>query len=286
MKALWLIPFLFSPVIEAQLLQAIVGQQPAGTLSYDFTTGSLPAGTSLTRSSNGTYLDNSGVLQTASSNVARFQYVSGTPYLLYEPAATNLLKQSNGFTTTWFTQNSAVATANQFTSVDGTNDGWSVTSGSGFGAVAQSVTVAATTYAFSVWCKRITGSAPIVFYWAGNSWGAFTTSSTLTRYTGTGTSTSGAANMAIAVNAVTGNTNGLFGAQLETGTVATSYIVTTTGTGNRSADQLTFTIPAGIGHLTVTFSDNTTQSIAVSPGSYTLTNALNEYLIKTIVGSA
>jgi hypothetical protein len=267
--------------------QAIVNTSPpSGTLSYDFTTGSLPGGTTLTRGSSGTYLDSGGVLQTASTNVARFQYVSATPYLLYEPAATNLLKQSNAFTTTWFAQNTAVATGAQFTSVDGTNDGWSLTTGTGFGAVAQSVTVSAVAYAFSVWCKRITGTAPVNFQWAGNSWGGgFTTSTTLTRYTGTGTPTAGAANFSIQINAASGSTNGIFGAQLETGAVATSYIATTTSAGNRSADQLTFTIPSGIGHLTVTFSDNTTQSITVSPGSYTLTNTLNEYMIKTIVGS-
>lgn len=291
MKTLYLIPILLASLL---LHHGIGGKAGVGgkagfggpVFSLDFTGGVLPGGLTFTRSSNGTYLNVSGVLTTASTNVARFQYVGSTPYLLYEPAATNIALQSNTFTTTWFAQNSSVATSAQFTSPDGTNDGWSVTSGSGFGAMAQVITLTAVPYAVSVWCKRITGTAPIAFQFAGNSVGSFTTSATITRFTGTGTPSAGAQNVSLQVNAASGSTNGFFGAQVELGSVATSYIATTTTAVTRSADQLTMTIPNGIGHITVTFSDSTTQVIAVSPGSYTLTNTLNKYLIQTIVGSA
>ena len=54
----------------------------------------------------------------------------------------------------------------------------------------------------------------------------------------------------------------------------------------RAADSAVFTIPAGIGHLTYTFDDNSTQLVAVSPGSYTIPTSLNRPNIKSIVGSA
>jgi len=280
-----LISLLVCSVLNAQLLVPIVGQSPAA-LSFTFTGGSLPAGITFTRSSSGTYLDNSAVLQTASTNVARFNYISGTPYLLIEPAATNLIPESNTFSSgSWFSTGSAVQTAAQFTSVDGTNDGWSLTSGSGFGARLYPLTLSAIPYALSGWSKRITGTAAANMV-IGASTSPLTTSSTLTRFSFTATPAGGSTNVGIGVNAATGNTNGLFGEQLETGAVATSYIVTSGGTASRSADVATFTIPAGIGHLTYTFDDNSTQVVSVSPGSYTIPTNLNRPNLKSVVGSA
>jgi hypothetical protein len=43
------------------------------------------------------------------------------------------------------------------------------------------------------------------------------------------------------INSASGNTAYVWGAQLETGSVATSYIPTTTGTGSRSADVISVT---------------------------------------------
>lgn len=59
--------------------------------------GALPAGTTHTRASSGTYWDATMTLQTASTNVPRFTYwpgVAGGPFLLREQAATNLFLNS------------------------------------------------------------------------------------------------------------------------------------------------------------------------------------------------
>jgi len=149
MKRLLVMAYLLScTLLHAQWLSVVGGGQIV--LNFNFTGGSLPSGVTLTRSSSGTYLNSSGVLTTASSNVARFQYVSGTPYLLYEPAATNLLLQSNGFSTTWFAENGGVLTSSAFTSPDGTSDGWSLTSGTGFGGRGQAITFSNVPYTFSL----------------------------------------------------------------------------------------------------------------------------------------
>src|SRR5271157_5728357 len=108
-------------------------------ISFDFTTGSLPGGVTLTRASSGSYYNSSNVLQVfgAGTNAARFDYMASgsTQTLLYEPAATNLWLQSNAFTTTWSKYNgSDVVTAGAATSPDGTVDAWSVaTLASSFG---------------------------------------------------------------------------------------------------------------------------------------------------------
>lgn len=70
-----------------------------GPVSFDFSGGSLPVGAALTRSSIGTYFDASGVMQTATTDAARFDYIyDGASWslggLLVEPARTNLLTAS------------------------------------------------------------------------------------------------------------------------------------------------------------------------------------------------
>ncbi len=60
---------------------------------FDFSTGAMPTGATLARSSTGTYFDSSGVLKTAGVDVARFDYgdVSAAALLglLVEPQRTN-----------------------------------------------------------------------------------------------------------------------------------------------------------------------------------------------------
>lgn len=268
-------------------LRFMGGPASGGSLNFDFTTGTLPGAITFTRPSIGTYTNNAGTLITAGNDVARFNYVGGVACLLIEPAAANLATQSNNLSAgVWVPLNSAVATAAQFVSPDGTNNGWSVTSGSGFGALQQNFTFANVPYTISAWAKRIVGTAPINFRLGSANGGDLTTSSSLTRLLSTLTPPAGLAVIAIFIDAAAGNTDGLYGVQLETGSAATSYIPTTTTAVTRAADSAVFTIPAGIGHLTYTFDDNSTQLVAVSAGSYTVPTSLNRRNIKSIVGSA
>lgn len=263
------------------------GSAPGGSLSFDFTTGTLPGAITFARSTTGTYFTSGGILTVAAINAPRFNFVGGVACLLIEPAATNLLLESNNFAAgNWFLFNGAVGTPAQFVSPDGTNDGWSVTSGSGFGGMQQVVTFLNVQYAVSLWVKRITGTAPLSMALNAANSGDLTTSATLTRFTSVLTPAAGSSNASFFVDSGAGNTNGHFGAQLEAGSKATSYIPTTTATVLRAADSATFTIPAGIGHLTYTFDDNSTQLVTVAPGSYTIPANLNRPNIKTIVGSA
>lgn len=73
--------------------------------------------------------------------------------------------------------------------------------------------------------------------------------------------------------------------KVELGAKATSYIGVS-GV-SRSACSMAFNIPgAGVGHLTYTFDDNSTQQVAVSPGAYYVPTTLNRAYIKTIAASA
>jgi hypothetical protein len=272
----------------AHLLALKRGTPPP--VNFDFTTGSLPPAITFTRASTGTYNNSSNVLSTASTNVARFNYLSGTPYLLIEPAATNLLVQSNNLTTTWFPLNGGTLASAQFVSPDGTNNGWTLTNGSsipGFGAVGQSRTFSNIPYTISVWLKRITGAPPIQLSLNSVNVGDIAATTTLTRYAKTITPAAGTANAMLLLNSgAATDVVGVFGFQLETGNVATSYIPTTTATVTRAADSATFTIPAGVTQLTYTFDDNSQQVVTVSAGSYMIPTNLNRPNIKTITSGA
>jgi hypothetical protein len=270
-------------IAKIALVLALLSNPAWAQVSYTFTGGSLPAGITFTRGSSGTYTNSSGNLATASTNVARFNYISGTPYLLIEPAATNILQYSNAFSSgNWFGENSSVITAAQFTSPDGTNDGWSATGGTSYGGPQNAVTTTAQAYTQSVWAKYITTGATFCF-----SGGSQTTlASTVARFSYTHTFAAGSQTIILQSCDGTSKTVGYFGAQVEAGSVATSYIVNTTaGTASRSADAAVFTIPYGVYSLTYTFDDNSTQVVSVSPGSYTIPTNLNRPNLKSIAGA-
>jgi len=79
-----------------------------------------------TRASSGTFVDSAGVLQTAATDVPRFDHNPTTGEslgLLVEEARTNLLLNSNGFNTTWVNFNIS-STAASGIAPDGTNTAW------------------------------------------------------------------------------------------------------------------------------------------------------------------
>lgn len=263
----------------------------------DFTTGSLGAASLSRSSANATYKNSGGTLATAGSNVARFNYdanypAGGTPsltgpFLLVEPASTNLFIQSNNFTTSWLTGNSPVLTSGVYSSPDGTVDGWSMTIGTGFGNVEQFITLTAVPYTMSAWSLNPGTLAPLAFQINNLQGPDNTQGATFVRYAYTGTPTAGSfVYNALLINTNVAATIGIFGAQLEQSSAVTSYIATTTGTATRAADVATFTQPSNCGHNVYTFDNNTTQTITQAPGTATVPTNLNRPNIKYIDGSS
>ena len=98
-------------------------QDAALRLDFDETT-TLDSRITFTRATNGTYFDSSGVLQTASSGVARFDHrlesgVWVNKGLLIEEQRTNILLQSENLGTTWTNVNTTES-LNVETAPDGT----------------------------------------------------------------------------------------------------------------------------------------------------------------------
>ena len=224
------------------------------------------------RASSGTYTDSAGVLQTAATDVPRFDHnpLTGESLgLLVEEQRINLLTRSEEFETTWTTLNSSVS-ANTTVAPDGTSTAdkiiensttnvHGVSRGGGSESLANG-----TVYTFSVYAK----AAERGFVWmqALNSFAKsyFNLSTGVVSASGAGhtstitpvgngwyrcaiTFTSDQTNnsyRAIGMAQVSGTesyagdgASGLFlwGAQLEAGAFATSYIPTTTAAATRNA---------------------------------------------------
>jgi len=159
--------------------------------------------------------------------------------LLIEASATNLLCWSESFQTTGGANN---WTFNGGPTVDRTatsprNDATAtrITSTSGSAHVISDV-FASATRTFSIWVRRVSGTGNIRYTLDGTSnWTTFTITSTWTRYSWTGTSTR--VGIEISTNGSSGDSIEIWGAQLEAGSGASSYISTGASTVLRDADQ-------------------------------------------------
>jgi len=105
------------------------GGSPAGPAMqfYDFTTGSMPAGATLTRASSATRFNSSGALVSETTDVARFDHsFDGESWslagLLVEPQRTNLILRSQDFSNAAWVKENATVTVDQV-SPSGASDG-------------------------------------------------------------------------------------------------------------------------------------------------------------------
>lgn len=263
--------------LAKQGLRASPVSRPLGmpVVLFDFTSGTLPNGAALTRSSVGTRVNAAGALVSEAANIARFDYAPATPYasrgLLVEPASTNQSLYSQDWTQTagWIAI-SVVAgnptaiiedTSTAFHGLGGTVNrsltaGQSVTTS----VIASERTGSAKRYLVLSWPSALFGTSPMAVFDLASGTITFTANSTaacvaapggwLCSMTATPTSSSASAageacrlsNVSTAVVSYAGDgTSGLnvSEAQAETGATATSRIRSTATTATRAADALT-----------------------------------------------
>jgi hypothetical protein len=205
-----------------------------------------------TRASGATYFDADGVLQTAANDAPRFDHDPATGAsrgLLVEEQRTNLLLSSNNFQSDWVSRGSSVVTAAAGTGLDGTNSAFNLSGASDTtfngNNLDQAVTVSdSTTYIFSAYVKSSGGTTVILRLrdstGAGSSSPATTVTSAWQRISISRTMAAGATS----VRCIIGSTDGdilIWGAQLEQGAFATSYIPTTSAAATRAADSAVVT---------------------------------------------
>jgi hypothetical protein len=250
-------------------------------MALDFTTGVLDPRVTVTRALNtATRVNSSGYIETVNANLPRFDYdpASLAPKgLLIEEQRTNLMLRSQEFEDASFSKTNVSATANTATSPDNTTNADSVTAINGTTQhfVSQSFSfTSGVAYTISVFAKKNTlngvqltfGSAAFSTFPYANfdlnagTTTAFSCTSTITNfgngwYRCTMTATATATTSVVAVIALardinetriatfSSDGNGIFawGAQLEAGAFATSYIPTVAASVTRNIDSVTMT---------------------------------------------
>jgi hypothetical protein len=243
---------------------ALLSGASAPSLDLNFLSGGLDPRITFTRAAGpATYFDSAGTLQTAGTNVARFDTDPATLAprgLLIEEARANLALQSaDASHAAWAKTGNTVAaptvTANQAIAPDGSTTAAKVVypalSGGGWTYLNQAVTATAAAYTQSVWLKGNSGGEQLYL---------FTTPDAVTYYRQTVTLTTGWQRFSLTTPNLTavswfwcigadhrdaGQSNTaaqtifVWGGQIELGAFATSYIPTTAATATRAADVAT-----------------------------------------------
>jgi hypothetical protein len=237
----------------------------APSLDMSFTTpGAMPSGVTFTRASTAKYFDVSGTMQTAAANAPRWDY-NPTSHalngLLIEEARTNLLLYSGdlsnagGWTPAGITSAAPTMTANQTAAPDGTVTAArlvfpAVSAAGGASIDFQQPTMTAVPYTFSVYLKGNAGGEQLYLIVENGTASVFyklrvTLTTAWQRFTLTTPALTAAA-WIFAIGAdlrdatqtsIAAQTIFAWGAQVEAGAFATSYIPTTTAAVTRAADS-------------------------------------------------
>ena len=252
-----------SPYLLFDASKSMVGTLENPTLDLDPSKQETLDVITATRSGVATYTDADGIIQQAAPDTVRVDYVDGVPMILVEPSATNLLPYSEDFSNSAWTKFGAgtgvapTVTPNYGTSPDGTVSASRVQFNKGSGTTIgdQSVifdsaqTSSGATTAKSVYLKSNTTEAyEMVIYETTDASGTNVKKITVTpdwqRFDVYGAISSITTGITIGLReiSVSGLSNTadvlVWGAQLEAGSVATSYIPTSGSTVTRQADNL------------------------------------------------
>ena len=297
--------------------------QPSALVDYQFKLqgsltnyGSVGGSLTTTRSGNGTFIGSDGLLQTAGTNVARFDFdpVSLTRRgLLFEGQATNYNRNSEDFATNWGLFNNGGSSPPIRTTYTGTlPDGSAGTvyrislpalsGSSNWSFLAATANISQTSVAIaapSIWLKRVSGASVVNLYAESNTsappvggyaYEELILGSEWRRYGFAKTLTGTKAGIMFLLIGSDGRPAGgtfsavtvdVFGAQFETDRVS-SYIPTASATASRFADAASMT---GLPTAGVTLIEKPAGCATLSAGTLTLNTGYTIDRIMVLPGS-
>ena len=234
----------------------------------------------VTRGTTATRVNASGLIESVASGVPRIDYTGGgCGSLLVEPAATNLFLRSEGFNDAYWAKANTTISADAAVAPDGTTTADSILSNINTATehrVRATTSMAINTkHTLSVFCKQITTRYAYLRDLTNNFFAVFDLQTGLFTFSSVGLSTSASivngfyrisitfTTPAVIVNNLIdigctslnnnfasivpiGNGIAIWGAQLETGSVATSYIPTVGSTVTRNADVISLSSVSGL----------------------------------------
>lgn len=213
-------------------------------LALDFTTASLDPRVTFTRTgATATVVNSSGLIAGVAANTPRFDYTLNTggvcKGLLIEESRTNLCTFSQDLSgTNWGSPNGATVQINQATAPDGTTTANYVTQTGGTQIFRKTITLNnAIIYAASCYVKAVSGNTTFRIDIGDTTEATITLTSSWQRITVTNLG----ANNWVDFKINGPGTYAIWGAQIEVGAFATSYIPTTSAALTRNVDVATMT---------------------------------------------